>query len=95
MKITQLGIGGEEMPTIAYGYKEELFRQIQGLPDEKIKEILDFTYFIKAKDVIDPSQAYFWTMKWQAMEREVDRDKERGDMIGDGSIRVLIEELNK
>jgi hypothetical protein len=95
MKITQLGIGGEEMPTIAYGYKEELFRQIQGLPDEKIKEILDFTYFIKAKDAIDPSQAYFWTMKWQAMEREVDRDKERGDIIGDGSIRVLIEELNK
>lgn len=83
------------MPTIAYGYKEELFRQIQGLSDEKIKEILDFTYFIKAKDAIDPSQAYFWTMKWQAMEREVDRDKERGDMIGDGSIRVLIEELNK
>ncbi len=53
------------MPTIAYDYKEELFRQIQGLPDEKIKEVLDFTYFIKAKDAIDPSQAYFWTRKWK------------------------------
>jgi hypothetical protein len=83
------------MPTIAYDYKEELFRQIQGLSDEKIKEILDFTYFIKAKDAIDPSQAYFWTRKWQEMEREVDRDKERGDIIGDGSISVLLEELNK
>jgi len=60
-----------------------------------IKEILDFTYFIKAKDAIDPSQAYFWTRKWQEMEREVDRDKERGDIIGDGSISVLLEELNK
>ena len=57
------------MSTIASNYKEELFREIQGLPDEKIKEILDFTYFIKAKDAIDPSQAYFWTKKWQEMER--------------------------
>ena len=83
------------MPTIACDYMEELFRQIQGLPDEKIKEILDFIYSIKAKDAIDPSQAYFWTRKWQEMEREVDRDKERGDIIGDGSISVLLEELNK
>jgi hypothetical protein len=83
------------MPTIAYDYKEELFRQIQGLPDEKIKEILDFTYFIKAKDAIDPSQAYFWTRKWQVMEKEVDRDKGRGDIMGDGSISDLLKKLNK
>jgi len=29
------------------------------------------------------------------MEREVDRDKERGDIIGDGSVSDLLEELNK
>ena len=29
------------------------------------------------------------------MEREVDRDKKRGDIIGDGSVSDLLEELNK
>ena len=64
-------------------------------PPLHILWVLDFTYFIKVKDAIDPSQAYFWTRKWQEMEREVDRDKERGDIIGDGSVSDLLEELNK
>ncbi len=76
-------------------YKQELFREIQGLSDEKLKEILDFTYFIKAKDAIDPSQAYFWTTRWQAMEREADKDKKAVNVIGDGTIDGLIKELNK
>ena len=29
------------------------------------------------------------------MEREVDRDKKRGDIIGDGSVSDLLEKLNK
>lgn len=76
-------------------YKQELFREIQGLSDEKLKEILDFTYFIKAKDAIDPSQAYFWTSRWQAMEQEADKDKKAVNVIGDGTIDGLIKELNK
>jgi len=83
------------MPTIASDNKEELLRQIQGLADDKVKEILDFIYFIKAKDAIDPSQVYFWTRKWQKMEEEADRDKQRGNIIGDGSVSDLLEELNK
>ena len=54
------------MTSLILDYRKELIREIQGLPEDKIKEILDFTYFIKAKDAIDPSQAYFWTRKWQA-----------------------------
>lgn len=76
-------------------YKQELFREIQGLSDEKLKEILDFTYFIKAKDAIDLSQAYFWTSRWQAMEQEADKDKKAVNVIGDGTIDGLIKELNK
>jgi len=64
------------------------------LPDEKLKEILDFTYFIKAKDAIDPSQAFFWTRKWQDMEREADKDKESGNVIGDGTLNGLLKELD-
>jgi len=76
-------------------YKEELLRQIEGLPPEKIKEILDFTYFISAKDAIDPSQAFFWTKKWQAMEAEADQDKEKGNILGDGSVEGLLRELRE
>ena len=83
------------MPSAGSEYKQELFREIQGLSDEKLKEILDFTYFIKAKDAIDPSQAYFWTSNWQAIEREVDRDKAAGNVIGDGTLNGLLKDLNK
>jgi hypothetical protein len=76
-------------------YKEELMRQIEGLPPEKIKEVLDFACFISAKDAIDPSQAYFWTKKWQAMEAEADQDKEKGSVLGDGTVDGLLRELKE
>lgn len=76
-------------------YKEELLRQIEDLPPEKIKEILDFAYFISARDAIDPSQAYFWTKKWQAMEAEADLDKEKGKVLGDGTVGGLLDELRE
>ena len=40
-------------------YKEELLREIERLPSKKIKEVLDFVCFIKAKENIDPTQTYF------------------------------------
>lgn len=73
--------------------KEELLRQIDDLPPEMLKELLDFTYYLKAKEAIDPSQAYFWTKKWQAMESEADEDKEKGRVIGDGTVEGLLSEL--
>jgi len=73
--------------------KEELLRQIDDLPPEMLKELLDFTYYPKAKEAIDPSQAYFWTKKWQAMESEADEDKEKGRVIGDGTVEGLLSEL--
>ncbi len=81
------------MEILTSQYKEELLREIEGLPSEKIKEILDFACFIKAKEAIDPTQAYFWTRKWQEMEREADKDKEKGDIIGNGSAENLLESL--
>jgi hypothetical protein len=76
-------------------YKEELMRQIEGLPADKIKEVLDFAYFISAKDAIDPSQAYFWTKKWQTMEADADQDKEKGNVLGDGTVEGLLRELRE
>lgn len=75
--------------------KEELLSEIKGLPAAKIKEVLDFVCFIKAKETIDPTQSYFWTARWQAMEKEVDEDKKAGNVIGDGTVGSLLEELCK
>ena len=74
-------------------YKEELLREIERLPSKKIKEVLDFVCFIKAKETIDPTQTYFWTKKWQDMEREADMDKKSGNVIGDGTAEDLLQKL--
>ena len=74
--------------------KEELLSQIESLPAEMLQEILDFTYYLKAKNAIDPAQAYFWTKKWQKMEFEADQDKKNGHILGDGTIEGLLDELN-
>jgi len=76
-------------------YKEELMQQIEGLPAEKVKEILDFAYFVRAKDAIDPSQVYFWTTRWQMMEVDADKDRESGNVIGNGTVDGLLTELRK
>ena len=81
------------METLATQYKKDLLREIEELSSEKIKEVLDFVCFIKVKEVIDPAQAYFWTKKWQDMEREADKDKETGNIIGNGTVEGLLREL--
>ena len=71
------------MPLTSSVYKKELLRAINHLPDEKLQQILDFTYFLKSKDMIDADQRYFWTSLWQNIERTVDEDKKEGKFIGD------------
>ncbi len=75
--------------------RKELLREIKNMPSEKLKEILDYVYFIKARDSIDPEQLYFWTRRWQAMEREADADKTRGRIVGTGKVKDLIKFLKK
>ncbi len=74
-------------------YREDLLKELEGLPSDKIKEVLDFVCFIKARESIDPSQAYFWTNKWQDMEQEADKDKKLGCVIGDGTVDDLLQKL--
>lgn len=62
-------------------YKKELIDEIKGLPDEKTKEVFEFVCFIKHREAlsrIDPTQAYFWTPKWQEMEKKADEDIKAG-----------------
>lgn len=81
------------MDTTVTQYKKELLKEIKGLPYDKVKEVLNFICFIKAKEVIDPAQAYFWTKKWQKMEKGADRDKKRGNVIGNGTVSDLLKKL--
>ena len=83
------------MKVSATKYKEELLSEIEGLPAAKVKEVLDFVCFIKAKEAIDPTQTYFWTKKWQEMERATDEDKKAGNVIGDGTVEGLLKELKR
>ena len=83
------------METLNMQYKKDLLCEIEGLPLDKLKEILDFVCCIKAREVIDPALAYFWTRQWQNMEREADKDKETGNIIGDGTAEGLLEGLKR
>ncbi len=76
-------------------YKQELLTEIEGLSEDAIRELLDFTYFLKVKTRIDSSQAYFWTTTWQQMEREADEDRAAGRILGDGTIANLLDELKQ
>jgi hypothetical protein len=83
------------MDTIGEKYRRELMREIKNLSPEKMKEVMGFVYFIKARDVIDPEQAYFWTKAWQAMEAQADQDKAKGLVLGNGTLRGLLKELKQ
>ncbi len=83
------------MSVLISRYKNELLKEIDGLSSEKLRQILDFVSFIKARDIIDPSQFYFWTKKWQKMEVDADNDKIAGNVIGDGTLNNLSDELKK
>ena len=74
-------------------YKQEILQEIHGMPSGKLKEVLNFVYFIKAKESIDPTQSYFWTKKWQKGEEEADKDKKAGQIVGNGSVKDLVREL--
>lgn len=58
--------------------RRELLNEIRTLPSSLTKDVLDFVCFIKVRQVIDPKQAYFWTKKWQQMEKEASEDIKLG-----------------
>jgi len=81
------------MQAVKIKLTEEIMEELEGLTKEKLKEILGFVSYIKAKDAIDPTQAYFWTKGWQKMEAEADKDKKVKKLIGNGTAKGLLREL--
>jgi AbrB family looped-hinge helix DNA binding protein len=47
------------------------------------------------KKLVDKSQAYFWTSKWQKGEQEADEDIKAGRTKTFNSVEELLEDLDK
>ena len=75
--------------------ESDVTKAIEGLKKNELKEILDFIYFIRAKRKINPSQAYFWTRKWQEWEKEAEEDKKAGRVKTFNSVDAFVADLHK
>jgi hypothetical protein len=71
----------------------ELTEEFSELSASQQRAVMTFVHFLRVKDLIDPSQAYFWTRQWQRWESEADRAKARGKLIGNGTVKGLLKAL--
>ena len=60
-----------------------------------MKKIEDEKAVLMPKKLVDKSQAYFWTKKWQEGEREADEDIKAGRVKSFDSVDELIKDLEK
>lgn len=72
---------------------KEIVAELKSIPTNKLKNLLDYIRFLKIMDSIDPTQLYFWTKRWQKMEREIEKDKKAKRTIGDGTTKGLLKNL--
>lgn len=73
----------------------QVFAEIKHLSPNILPEILDFVRFLRFKEVTDPKQAYFWTKRWQNMEKAIEKDKKHGRIVGNGTVKGLVKILGK
>ena len=73
--------------------REEIVSELKELKPDNLKEVLDFIFFLKVKQAIAASQAYFWTNTWQKWEEEADEDSKKGRIVGDGTVEGLLKAL--
>ena len=55
--------------------------------------VVDDTVVLTPKQLVDKSQAYFWTEEWQAAEREADEDIRAGRIQTFESVDELLADL--
>ncbi|MFH1073635.1 MAG: hypothetical protein V1752_00960 [Candidatus Firestonebacteria bacterium] len=54
--------------------KRELLNEIKNLPSDLTKDVLKYVVFVKYKKIVDTDQSYFWSKKWQNMEKEAEKN---------------------
>jgi hypothetical protein len=87
------------MTTVIKELKKEIVEELKKLSGEDMQELHNFVVFLKMKNFlpqIDPSQAYFWTKKWQKMEKEANEDIKNARIFGPfESAKELLKQLKK
>jgi AbrB family looped-hinge helix DNA binding protein len=58
-------------------------------------EVVDEKAVLMPKKLVDKSQAYFWSRKWQEGEREADEDIKAGRVKAFNSVEELISDLER
>jgi len=58
-------------------------------------DVEDERAVLMPKKLVDKSQAYFWTRRWQEGEREADEDIKAGRVKTFDSVDELIEDLER
>ncbi len=58
-------------------------------------EVEDERAVLMPKKLVDKSQAYFWTKRWQKGEREADEDIKAGRVKSFDSVDELIKDLDR
>jgi len=58
-------------------------------------DVEDEKAVLMPKKLVDKSQAYFWTKRWQDAEREADEDIKAGRVKTFDSVDELIKDLDK
>ena len=56
-------------------------------------EVIDDRVVLMPKKLVDKSQAYFWTKRWQEGEREADEDIKAGRVKVFDSVDELVKDL--
>ena len=56
-------------------------------------EVVNDKAVLVPKKLVDKSQAYFWTSKWQQAEKEADEDIKAGRLRTFDSVEELLEDL--
>jgi len=72
-------------------------RKELGIEEGDLVEIavMDEGAVLIPKKLVDKSQAYFWTKRWQEGEREADEDIKAGRVKTFDSVEDLIKDLDK
>ena len=74
---------------------KEVVEELKALSPAQLQEVRAYVFFLKARQMIDPDQFYFWSKRWQGWERQVEADKRRKRILGDGTIQGLLTALKR
>lgn len=58
-------------------------------------EVTEEGILVKPMEAIDRSQAWFWSKRWQAEEKKVEKDFERGKILESEDVESFLKELDK